>query len=293
VRFQVPDFYIGVFLDYADNLSAVSSAFEIEHTNLWEIQFFFEFPPKRSELEISLALLAKACGLPEPELEIFSLPARDWVADVQRQFQPIMSKRFFVHAESFTDSAPSGLWPICITPGRAFGTGSHPTTYGCLLALEKIAKKHSHIKNVWDVGCGSGILAIAAAHLWRSAQITATDYDKIAISVAKDNAKKNRLANKINFFAAAGLRNPEKHRQEKYQIIVANILAAPLMKMASTLCLRLQAGGFMILSGLLMEQAELVLHLYQAQGLRLIKIQAFGEWAVLLLQAPADFYLHR
>ncbi len=212
------------------------------------------------------------------------LPDKDWVAENQRSFQPFIVGPFWVHPSHVVEGQPPGTIPLRIDAGLAFGTGTHATTRGCLDMLARLDPGET--RNAVDVGCGSGILAIAMAKLWRR-EIAGGDNDTQAVDVAIENAGLNGVANLCRFVTSAGLQDPTLAGRAPYDLIVANILAGPLVDLAGAFAAALRPGGRALLSGLLVEQADMVVAAYRHQGFvleRHIDLETGGaEWRTLLL----------
>jgi ribosomal protein L11 methyltransferase len=215
------------------------------------------------------------------------LPEKDWVAENQRSFRPFQVGPFWVHPSHVRDGIPAGFLPIEIDAGMAFGTGTHATTRGCLELLATLDPAET-IKTV-DVGCGSGILAIAMAKLWRR-PVRGGDNDAEAVDVAIENAGLNGVAPLCRFVTSIGLESAELAQQAPYDLIVANILAGPLVALSESFAPAVCPGGRVLLSGLLVEQAEMVLSAYQSRGFafeRRIDLETGGAWwRTLLLRKP-------
>jgi ribosomal protein L11 methyltransferase len=212
------------------------------------------------------------------------LPDKDWVAENQRSFRPFRVGPFWVHPSHVRDGLPSGLLPIEIDAGLAFGTGTHATTRGCLEMLATLDP--SETINAVDVGCGSGILAIAMAKLWQR-PVRGGDNDPQATEVAIDNAARNGVAELCHFVTSTGLQAPELMTRAPYDLIVANILAGPLTELSESFAATTRAGGRVLLSGLLVEQADMVVSTYTRHGFvleRHIDLETGGAaWRTLLL----------
>jgi ribosomal protein L11 methyltransferase len=211
------------------------------------------------------------------------LPDKDWVAENQRSFRPFQVGPFWVHPSHVADGIPRGLLPLRIDAGLAFGTGTHATTRGCLEMLASLDPAKT--RNAVDVGCGSGILAIATAKLWRR-PVIGSDNDAEAVDVAIENAGLNGVAGLCRFFTSAGLLAPELAARRPYDLVVANILAGPLMDLAGSFASAVRPGGRVLLSGLLVEQAGMVLAAYGRQGFtfeRRIDLETGGAWWRTLL----------
>ena len=192
------------------------------------------------------------------------LPDIDWVAENQRSFQPFAVGPFWVHPSHATGAKPAGLMPLKIDAGLAFGTGTHATTRGCLEMLAGLDPAET--KNSVDVGCGSGILAIAMAKLWQR-PVLGGDNDADAVEVARENAELNGVADLCRFHHAIGLCASALADAAPYDLIVANILAGPLIELSESFASALRPGGRALLSGLLVEQADHILDVYARRGL--------------------------
>jgi ribosomal protein L11 methyltransferase len=176
-----------------------------------------------------------------------------------------------------------------IDAGQAFGTGHHETTTGCLLTLDRLRRQGASFADILDMGTGTGLLAFAALALWRTARIAASDIDPIAIDVSRDNAAINhihtgRARGQVEFAVAAGLDHPRLKARAPYDLIIANILAGPLIALAPSVAGALQPGGRLILAGLLTHQAEEVATAYRRQGLMLTARTTLGEWPTLVMR---------
>ena len=214
-----------------------------------------------------------------------ALPEKDWVAENQRSFQPFQVGPFWVHPSHAREGMPAGLLPIEIDAGMAFGTGTHATTRGCLEMLATLDPAET-VKAV-DVGCGSGILAIAMAKLWKR-PVRGGDNDAEAVDVAIENAGLNGVAPLCRFVTSVGLQSPHLARHAPYDLIVSNILAGPLVELSESFALAVRPGGRVLLSGLLVEQADMILSTYRRRGFafeRSIDRETGGaDWRTLLLR---------
>jgi ribosomal protein L11 methyltransferase len=217
----------------------------------------------------------------QPALILAPLPNIDWLAVNRKSFAPLRVGRFFLHSAQDREQARRGLLSLEIEAGRAFGTGRHETTQGCLLALQLLARAQAPA-NALDLGCGSGILAMAMARLWRR-PVLASDIDPWAVKTARANAAINALAPLLTILRADGVQHRALRSQAPYDLIVANILAAPLLAMACRIAALLKPGGHLILSGLLAQQQRPILAKYRAQGMVPRHCVRLGEWPTLLL----------
>ena len=252
--------------------------FELEDgSGLWEVGAYFSEKPD----DISLALLAAV--FQAEEFKISELPQIDWVSKVQRSLKPVVAGRFFVYGSHDSDKVPPGCEPLLIEASMAFGTGHHGTTKGCLLALEQLITDGFKAKNVIDVGCGTAVLAMAAARIF-SANVIASDIDSVAHSVAKMNILANGLDRNIQCFEASGFAHEQIKTKNPFDLIFANILLAPLLAIATDISKYSLSGGYVVLSGILSEQAELVVNKYTGVGFSLSNQIEIGEWVTIIFR---------
>jgi ribosomal protein L11 methyltransferase len=266
------------------------TSFEVdEKARHWKVEVYFATEPNEAALEQAVATAARTLDAAPPELVLAPIESRDWVAESQRQLRPIHAGRFFVHGSHARNAIPEGLIALEIDAGQAFGTGTHETTHGCLLALTNLARRFKPTK-ILDVGCGSGILALAAWHLWRCPAF-ATDIDPIAIKVASENAALNGVPvsppapdrNTLRLATGAGLNIPLVRQNKPFDLILANILMKPLCALAPEITAALSPRGKIVLSGLLNSQAPAVLNAYRIRGLILEDKIVLGQWTTLVM----------
>ena len=250
--------------------------FELEDgSGLWEVGAYFSETPN----DVSLALLAAA--FQADDFKVSELPQVDWVSKVQRSLKPVIAGRFFVYGAHDKGKVPRNCKPLLIEASMAFGTGHHGTTKGCLLALEYLLNDGLDAKNIIDVGCGTAVLAMAAASVF-SGNVTAIDIDAVAVSVAKTNVQANDLDRNIRCFEANGFGHGQINSIETFDLIFANILMAPLLSMAEDMSRHTVSGGYVILSGILTEQAELVTNKYIDVGFSLSKQINIAQWSTVI-----------
>lgn len=291
--FRQPEGYHALrFIVPVEALEAADSTFEDVAVSLstfeadaegtrWQVEVLTEEPLHAADIERRLAALAEAAGFPLPEYETAYLQQRDWVSEVQKSFPPIQSGRFFVYGSHYTGEVPAAAVPILIDAGMAFGSGEHETTSGCLQALDDLARQRD-FGRLLDLGCGSGILAIAMAKAWKKTVI-ASDIDPIAVDIARENAKRNDEAARIRVCVSDGYADDMIADHAPYDLIVANILARPLVELAPELAGHLAEDGVAVLSGLLDRQEEEVLEAHGAQGLYLKKRYPRNGWHTLVI----------
>lgn len=267
----------------ADVCDAVTAFEPEEESELRLVEGYGERKPDAAALRVRLALLARALDFPEPAVTVERMAALDWIAETVKAFPPLTVGRFFIHGSHHAGERPPGAIGLVIDANTAFGTGEHPTTHGCLLALERLAKRGARVGRALDMGCGTGILAFAVADLWR-ARVTAVDIDAESIRVARINAKVNRVADRVRAWQGDGYRRREVAAGGRYDLIVSNILARPLMKLARDLDRHLAPGGTAVLAGLLQRQEAQVLAAHRLVGLHLVDRLPIKGWPTLVLR---------
>ncbi len=255
--------------------------FEVEDgSGTYEVgSYFIEAPD-----EVGLALLAAAHGA--KPFAVSELPETDWVAAVKRELSPIIAGRFFLYGSHDADKVPADCVPLLIEAAMAFGTGHHGTTQGCLTALDTLANNGFVGKNVVDIGCGTAVLAMGAAKIWPGVML-ASDIDEVATDTARANITGNDLSGRIDVVTCPGFEHDTLRAKAPYDLIFANILKAPLVALAPDMGKYCAVDGYVILSGILNEQAADVLDAYAAQGFERAEPLIVGEWSTLCLRKSA------
>jgi ribosomal protein L11 methyltransferase len=271
-----------VLMDALEEFSLVVSVYEPGDGKPWQVLAWFGAMPDHAMLVSVIALACAAAGVKEPTFVVKPVEARDWVAENRASFQPIRAGRFFIHPTFYEGRPPAGARSIALDAATAFGSGSHGTTKGCLLALDRIARRRRP-RRILDMGCGSGILAIAMAKAWKR-PVLAVDIDDEAVRVTAGNARRNGVANYVRAAAGPGFNAPVMQGKRNFDLIVANILARPLIAMAPALARALAPGGEVVLSGLLTHQENQVIAAYRAQGLALTRRARIDNWSTLVLR---------
>lgn len=282
VSITVPERHAAAFEDLLSASLPAVTVFGEDSDPLRQIEGFGMEPPDAAVLSVAVAVLARARGIKEPRLSIEAIPPTDWLAATYEAFPAIRIGRFHIRGSHDPAPAPSGAIDLCIDAATAFGTGQHETTSGCLMALERLAKRR-RVRRVLDMGCGSGILAFAAARLWR-VPVLAVDVDPEAVRVARANARINRVSGWVSAITGNGYADRRVAAGGPYDLIVANILAGPLAEMAKDLAANLAPGGTAILAGLLTGQQAQVLAAHRMQGLELVARLPVGDWPTLVLR---------
>lgn len=247
----------------------------------WRLDVYVEGEPTAALVAAVRALAPGSAGR-DPTIE--RIADADWVTESQRWLQPIRAGRFFVHTAAHAGDAPADAIAFHIEAGRAFGTGHHETTAGCLELLDRLAREGARFGAVADVGTGTGLLAFAAGALWPEARLLASDIDPIAIEVAAGNMAANGIAaDRFALLVADGTADPALRAAAPFDLVIANILAGPLVAMAPDLVAVTAPGGTILLAGLLATQADDVLSAYARCGARLAQRLDRGDWSILAL----------
>lgn len=253
--------------------------FEIEDdSGLWEVGAYFLEPPNSALLDVlAMAFDAKPFALSE-------LPEIDWVAKVRRELSPVEAGRFFVFGSHDADKVPADKIALQIEATVAFGTGHHGTTLGCLRAFDRLYEGGFRPAKVADIGAGTAVLAMAAASVLPDALVIASDIDEVAVDVAVANVAINHLEGRIECLEAAGFGHPRLAEAAPFDLVFANILKGPLIQLAPPMAAHLAKDGLIILSGLLVVQAEAVTAAYVAADFTPVSRDDIGEWSTLVLR---------
>ncbi len=269
---------LGLALEEIDPAPTGVGVFEMEDdSQLWEVGAYFIKAPD----EIALAILAAAHGA--KDFAVSELPETDWVAHVRRELHPVEAGRFFVYGSHDAEAVPPESVALLIEAAMAFGTGHHGTTKGCLQAVDKLFTEGVRPQNVVDIGCGTAVLAIAAAKVL-GLPVMASDVDPQAVEVAAANARANGVEGLISCVEAAGFDHPTLQEKSPYDLVFANILKGPLVELAPDMGAHVAPGGHVILSGILNPQADDVVAAYEGAGFAVRDRSEIGEWTTLTLQ---------
>jgi ribosomal protein L11 methyltransferase len=243
----------------------------------WRIEAYFDTAQGERDLAGELAPLLPG---PLPEFSAEEVPELNWVAISQAALPPVRAGRFTIHGSHDRGRVARGPNTILIDAGEAFGTAHHATTLGCLLAIDRLARSHA-FGSVLDLGCGSGVLAIAAAKSLPAARIVAADMDAQSVKVAAENVRINGVARQIRVTQASSTMHPEIRSRAPFDLLIANILAGPLVRLAPDLSQALDRGGTLVLSGILIPQAPEVIATYGAHGFSLRRHDRITGWSTL------------
>ncbi len=282
VSIVVPGEAAGLFQLALEPL-CVAVAAEI-HGAQWRVTGYGETPPDAAALETALAVAAAGAGIVVPRPMLAKLPETDWLAENRRSFPPVRVARFYIHRSHHDRPPADGRVAIRLDASLAFGSGTHASTQGVLLALDGLARR-TRMKRVLDLGSGSGILAIAAAKLW-PARIVATDIDAVSARVTALNAAANGVAARIAARAGPGL--SAAPRRGRFHLVLANIQVRPLAALAPAIRRRIGPGARVVLSGLLRADETEAAVAYRTQGLVLEMRYPVGDWVTLVMRRPAQ-----
>lgn len=247
--------------------------------NHWEVVLTTAAKP---DLDALHAVADAVVPLPRAQVEAEQLPDEDWLQHVHRHFPPLTIGLFFIYGSHYDGDVPPHLIPLRVDAATAFGSGEHETTRGCLLALQQLHADGFMPRRVLDMGCGSGILALAAARLWPQAVALCVDIDPESIVVTHRHAALNGLSPNIVAVAGDGYAAARVDDMAPYDLVLANILAGPLVEMAPDAARVLAPGGYAILSGLLGRQQDDVGRAHLAAGLVAATAQEIGDWRALV-----------
>lgn len=251
----------------------------------WRLDAYFEVEPDADTVAAVRALVPSAAGA---AIAVERLGDADWVTMSQAGLEPLSVGRFFVHTGAHAGAVPAEKRAFLIEASRAFGTGHHETTSGCLAMLDGLDGET--FANVIDIGTGTGLLAFAAAHLWRDAAVMGTDIDPVSIEVTRENAALNGVAG-IDLVVADGTLDDAIVARAPYDLVIANILAGPLVSMAPEIASISDTGATIVLAGLLETQREGVVAAYEACGCTLAAVDRRGDWSVLRFRAGATRFV--
>ena len=267
-------------LDDAFPFGEVSvSAFETGK-DAWNVEVYGS--PELSSAELAQAMRdalgPESAGL---RVEEGAIDEADWVAKSLAGLNPVPAGRFVVHGSHDRDKIPADVIGIEIEAALAFGTGHHGTTRGCLLAIDELLTER-RFERVLDLGAGTGVLAIAIA-LAQKSPVLATDIDEVSAQIAQENAESNGAGAFVESVHATGFDHPVFAARGPFDLIVANILAGPLVELAGDVERHLAADGRVVLSGLMNPEEDRVRSAYEAKGLKLISARQLEGWSTLVL----------
>ena len=251
----------------------------------WQLEAWLGRKPSKADKAAIISLFpGKAPPLVEEKL-----PEIDWLTHSQQGLEPIRAGRFYVHTPEHPPHTERAVRDFVIPASQAFGTGQHATTAGCLAMLDRMKREGVSVRNHADIGTGTGLLAFAAMHLWPRALATASDIDAVCVDVVRDNAAANNVPmgprpGELTMLVADGMEHPLLQARGPYDLIIANILAGPLIGLAPHFAKALVPGGHLLLAGLLETQEAQVRRACRRAGLRLARRLVNGDWSILWLR---------
>lgn len=259
----------------------------------WRLEAWLPRKPSRADK----AAIASLFTAGAPTFAVEQLPDTDWVTESQQGLEPIRAGRFHVRTPDHPASKEPGVRDFVVPASRAFGTGQHATTAGCLAMLTEMKRKGVVIRNCADIGTGTGLLAFAALDLWPRAFATASDIDAVCVGVVEDNTALNGItmgarAGELTMLVAEGMDHPLLKARGPYDLVIANILAGPLISLAPDFASALVPGGHLLLAGLLETQEPQVRAACRRAGLRLAARMVNGDWSILWLRKRANTHVH-
>ncbi len=276
----------GLFSDMYDEEAALSSSFKKDKDG-WHFLWTFDHRPDEQDVRTRIDGVLKELALPcdaLSKLDIEELGDRDWLAESYQALPPFVVGGFYIYGSHYTGDKPLDKIPLLIEAATAFGSGEHGTTSCCILAIEHVKKSGFEPRNILDMGCGSGILAAAAAKLWPDVQTFAADNDPECIRVTDLHLQSNDITSVKSYVSEGYEPASPVWKDAPYDFIIANILAGPLIEMAAEQSKALASGGYLILSGTLHEQAERVIATYMPHGLSVAGLFPGDEWMTILMK---------
>lgn len=255
---------------------------EVEAHGLWTVEALYEDAPDEAALRALLVLAETESQCRLTDVTIEQMDDVDWVTRSLEGLDPVHAGRFFVYGSHDAGKVPAGVIPLLIDAGQAFGTGHHETTTGCLEFISDLIRPGMKV-NALDIGTGTGVLAIAIAKLTHQT-VLASDIDPVAVKVTNANARNNGVAPYVKARTAKGFSHPALNAQAPYELIIANILARPLVSLAPSFRTHLIPGGTLILSGILRQQETMVTSAMRMQGLYLVDRKPKGDWVTLRIR---------
>lgn len=276
-------------IDWDGEIVIAGSEIAEDRPDEWRLEAWLPRRPTPADR----AAIAVLFGANAPELTVEALPDTDWVTQSQQLLEPIRAGRFAIRTPDHPPSGEAGVADFVIPASQAFGTGQHATTAGCLAMLTHMKRQGLVVRNLADIGTGTGLLAFAALNLWPKALATASDIDSVCVGVVGDNAARNGLRlgarpGEVTMLVADGMDHPLIEARGPYDLVIANILAGPLVALAPDFGRSVVPGGGLLLAGLLASQERAVRSACRRAGFRLAARLVNGDWSILWLRRRAS-----
>ncbi len=284
---RVPEQAVEIIEEYLRTYCGAVSATTGVKDTLWRVEGLTDVEPDKAAVERGAKALARDFGFDAPAFTYDLRPPINWLAENLASFPPVRHGRYFIHGTHFEDPLPHGVIPLHLDAGTAFGSGEHPTTEGCLKELDRLARRYRFARPL-DVGCGSGILAVAMAKTW-GVPVLASDIDPESVYVTKLNAKQNKVAHLVKAVESNGYRHRAISRGGQFDLVTANILARPLARMARDLSRVITPGGVAILSGVVERDASWMIRVHRQVGFHLMHHSVIKGWSVLVFEKRGEF----
>lgn len=283
-----PEVFVEMLMAAMDAETATTHQDDLDHP--WQVTIFTENQPDQNQVDTALQEAKSITGITTPHVVITMVENKDWLLENRKSFPPLDIASFWIYGDHITDPVPEGKIGLEINAGQAFGSGTHATTHGCVAMLEAHGPTHDQLGRdqlvIADIGCGSGILAMAAAKLHPTSQIIAVDNDILAVDTTQENIENNNVAAIIKTGLSDGYAADLVQENAPFDLILANILPTPLMAMAQDASLALAQGGVLILSGLMEQHQHDVINAHEKEGLALIDQLNVNGWMTLVMTKP-------
>ena len=272
-------------LDWDADIVISGSEIAEDKPDEWQLEAWLPRKPTNQDRDLIASLFEGQ----RPRFAQEKLPKTDWLTQSQQGLEPIRAGRFYVHTPEHPPLAEPGVRDYCIPASQAFGTGQHATTAGCLEMLGEMKRRGVVVRNCADIGTGTGLLAFAALHLWPHSLATASDIDAVCLGVVDDNARANGVKmgarpGELTMLVADGMEHPLLQVRGPYDLVIANILAGPLIDLAPQFAKSMVPGGHLLLAGLLETQEAGVRRACRRAGLRIAERLVNGDWSILWLR---------
>lgn len=284
LSFPITSLAAPLFGEALDEVVLAVSWYEIdEDTDHWMLEATLNDSTNPETIQQLIEQTALGHGINVPEMTLAELPETDWLEQTWKNFPPRQIGKFFIYGSHSKTEIPEGLVGLEINAATAFGSGEHETTTACIQALTKMHQEGRKVKAPLDMGCGSGILAMVIAKLWQL-PVLAVDNDPESVRVATANATLNHCDNLIKALCNEGFAGTVVKDKGPFDLVAANILAAPLCEMAPDMAESVEIAGRIVLSGLLTRQIEEVRQAYENVGFKFIEQHLIGDWAALVFE---------